>query len=237
MSTVYDDVVKFAKQIKTEKSEGKKWIYVKNGKANLITYLPSSYYQKTNILIVDDPIKYLKAINKREPTQQELDQFTFVGEIIPLIETNIEQEEVYLPNELWEITIMNKPIKEILEMRTLSKEWRDRIDSIWCRLIERDFNTKEYNKNDCYNEYKFMYKFKGMPSMSTNEIQNIITDLELKDIKVNDIVKLFEMKGFKLIGNKLYFDPQIVFNTSRYLDYLEANVGYYSNRGPLFVSR
>ena len=230
--SVYNQVVKFAQQIKNDNIKNK-IIYVKDKNVYLINKneLPSQYYQKTNILIVDDPERYLREINK-EPTQQELNQFKFVGEIIPLI----EQEEVYMPNELWEITIMNKPIKEILELRTLSKEWRDRIDSLWCKLIERDFKTKDYNKNDCYNEYKFMYGYKNMPSISINEIRDKITTLKLKNVTINDIILYFEEVGFKRIGNILYFDPNIVFTDSQFLNWLEgAQTSFSVQTGPWFT--
>ena len=209
MSTIYDDVVRYAKQIKTEKSEGKKWIYFKNNKVYLIDKLPNSYYQKTVILIVDDPVTYLKEINKREPTKNELDQFKFIGEIIPLID---EKEEVYLPNELWEITIMNKPIKEILEMRSLSKEWKDRIDSLWCKLIERDYGVKQ--TDNCYEQYKLLY---NMPKIYIKDIEKSIkkfmTDKLLKHMDkdfdlLSYFIKELQDHSFKQVGNILYFDPK-----------------------------
>ena len=145
---MFADVVKFARQIKDEKLD--KVIYIKNNKTSLINknQLPQTYYQKSNILFVDDPTAYLKEANNKNPTQQELSQFKLIGE-------DINNEEVYLPEELWEIIIMKKPINEIVKMRSLSKEWKRRIDKLWCKLLKRDFDMDK-DKN-CKKVYEKTY--------------------------------------------------------------------------------
>ena len=77
--SVYGQVIEFAKQIQKDKLD--KIIYVKDSNVYLIdkNELPNQYYQKTSILIVDDPVKYLKELNKREPTEQELKQFELIS--------------------------------------------------------------------------------------------------------------------------------------------------------------
>ena len=67
-------------------------------------------------------------------------------------------DELYLPEELWQEIIMNMSLKELLEKRELSSEWKDRIDSLWCRLIERDFPNIEYDKCNCEKQYRILYK-------------------------------------------------------------------------------
>jgi hypothetical protein len=52
--------------------------------------------------------------------------------------------------------MMNMTIREILERRLVSKEWRDIIDedSFWCRLIKRDYN--EDKSDNCKMQYREM---------------------------------------------------------------------------------
>ena len=94
MSIVYDQVVHFAKQIQKGLN---KVIYVKDG-VYLIdkSDLPNKYYQKTAILFVDNPKQYLKEINNKEPTQQEINQFKFIS--IPKINETIYAD--IMPPEL-----------------------------------------------------------------------------------------------------------------------------------------
>lgn len=211
MSILYKEVVKLAQLIQKENAKGKKWIYFHDNTVDLIDILPNTYYQKTDILIVDDPTNYLIAINNRKPTQNELDQFTLINNISIIEE--VEQEELYLPEELWEITIMNKPIKEILEMRTLSKEWKDRIDSLWCKLFERDYPNQIYNKKDCYNEYKKKYEESKILHISKNEIRNIIKNIVSNNVDINlDKVLHVLSRSFVDKNNILYFDPKNFFD-------------------------
>ena len=144
MSTIYDQVKKFAEQIQ----EGlDKVIYVKD-KVYLIDKekLPNKYYQKNNILFVDDRVKYLREINNREPNEEELDQFELIerkyGEIIP--------------PELIREHLLSLSIEDIVKLRRTSKEWKKVIDNLWCDLIKRDYPGEKYNE-DCYNKYKKLY--------------------------------------------------------------------------------
>ena len=77
MSRTFGQVSIYARRIK-DKNIKDKIIYV-DDKLNVYLIdrddLPNKYYKKTDILFVSDPYLYLKEINKREPTQQDLDLF------------------------------------------------------------------------------------------------------------------------------------------------------------------
>ena len=216
--SVYNQVVDYAKQIKQGLN---KIIYVDSKlKVHLINKneLPDEFYQKTAIVFVNNPKQYLREINKKEPTTQELSQFKLISNIYK--EEPITQDEVYLPNELWEITLMNKPIEEIVKMRTLSKEWKNRIDSLWCKLIERDFKTKNYDKNDCMKGYILYKNFVTIP------IKEIID--KAKEISLDEKLALSIIKdlGFLEYDGILYFEPKSFFNKDFYRNLSSRIISY-----------
>ena len=160
MSTVYDQVKKFAQQIKTEKLKDTV-IYVDNQLVVQlidINELPDKYFKKTDILYVSNPYLYLKGINKRDPTKTELDQFKLI-EILPTILPTIKESRYgeLIPPELMREHLLSLPLKDILKMKTVSKEYKNIIDNLWCDLIKRDYPKVKYDKNNCYNEYRKIY--------------------------------------------------------------------------------
>ena len=79
MSKVFQQVVTYATQIRKEKLENKKWIYVdKDLNVHLLNKLPDEYWEKGDILTVYDPKQYLREINKREPNSLDLKVFIHV---------------------------------------------------------------------------------------------------------------------------------------------------------------
>ena len=225
--SIYDQVVNFAKEIKQKKLENKNWIYFKNNKVYLVNKLPNEYYQKTNILIVDDPVKYLREINKKEPSELELKQFTFVGEIIPLIEEPIKKEYIYgeiIPPELMREHLLSLPIKDILTMRSTSKEYINIIDKLWCDLIKRDYKNVKYDKNKCEEEYKEIYNIKKGLKISSQTVKKIIKkyDSKLKDEGINKkafssnideiLNKFFEKKEDYIFSPMFTSNLRTVFN-------------------------
>ena len=123
-------------------------------------------------------------------------------------------EEVYLPEELWEITIMNTPLKELLKLRQTSKEWRDRIDSLWCKLLERDYPGREYDKSKCKEQYEYMHRFLVITNDQLKIIYDKIKDLKgyTENAKKSVIGKRLTRNGFIKKDGFWYFDPKKIFN-------------------------
>ena len=116
-------------------------------------------------------------------------------------------EELYLPEELWQEIIMKKSINEILEMRKLSKEWRDRIDSLWCRLLNRDFKINK--KDNCYNEYKRNYTLKTHLTIEDDEIRKRFKKFREMNEKIfYDVIKDV---GFEYYEGFWYWNPKTQF--------------------------
>ena len=107
-----------------------------------------------------------------------------------------------LPTELMEEIIMNMPLKEVLERRELSKEWRDVIDNLWCRLLKRDYNIKQ--KDDCKNKYVLLNDI-SIPKKKINSV--------LKKVIINNIDSIVDLilvnSGFKEEKDKWIFKPNI----------------------------
>ena len=103
-----------------------------------------------------------------------------------------------LPEELLQEIVMNMPLKDVLKQRDVSKEWRNRIDSLWCRLLDRDFNINK--KDNCYKEYKRNFILKTYLTFEDNKVKGKNKEL------FYDIVKDI---GFKNYDGLWYFVPKI----------------------------
>ena len=208
MSKVLEKVIKYAQQIKDKKSN--KVIYVdKFLNVHLIDELPEGYYRKTDILIVDDPIKYMKEITKREPTANELKQFTLVGSII-----DVEPVEEFkeLPIDVMKEQLLRLPIGDIVKNRRISKEYKGIIDenNFWCDLIRRDYPNIKFNKDACENDYKEAYKLIRTLTVTNEKIESVIKKykLDMKKLKKyidDDLINI----GFKREGDKYVYKLDI----------------------------
>ena len=208
MSKVLEKVIKYAQQIKDKKSN--KVIYVdKFLNVHLIDELPQGYYRKTDILIVDDPIKYMKEITRREPTANELKQFTLVGNII-----DVEPVEEFkeLPIDVMKEQLLRLPIGDIVKNRRISKEYKGIIDenNFWCDLIRRDYPNIKFNKDACENDYKEAYKLVRSLTVTNEKIESVIKKykLDMKKLKKyidDDLINI----GFKREGDKYVYKLDI----------------------------
>ena len=204
MTTFYKQIISYAQDIRKGLN---KVIYVdKDLKIYLINRneLPQQYYIKGDILFVHDPKQYLRALNNKDPTKYELDQFKLpTVTILPTIEDYIHKD---LPEDTIREYLLKLPVKDIVKSRRTSKEFKGIIDKneFWCNLIERDYKGKNYDKTKCNEEYKELYKYEKMLFIRVEDF-NIIKDLseryQLKEY-ILDIIKsiTIERKG------KLYFD-------------------------------
>jgi hypothetical protein len=75
--------------------------------------------------------------------------------------------------------LMDMTIKEILNKRLVSREWKEIIDSdsFWCRLLDRDYNDFDHKHEKCQESYKYIYNPKFIYGMSKN---HNISDAVLK---------------------------------------------------------
>ena len=213
--SVYDQVIKFTKQIKNEKLN--KVIYFDNGNVYLIHKkdLPKKYYQKTDILFVNSPYLYLEMINKRESTQQEINQFRLVDI------NSIEDQTIYgevIPRELMREHLLSLPIKDILKMRTVSKEFKDIIDNMWGDLIKRDYPMQIYDKTKCNEEYIDMYRRKNMLSVTLEILKEVSTEQNI-DIKL--LISFLEYNYFIRKGDTWYFYPRDILKSNIFFDNIE----------------
>lgn len=203
MSKVFNEVIDRAKFIREERLEGKNWIYVdKNLRVYLIEELPEEYWIKGDILIVDNPEQYLYEINKRKASDKELKDFLWISYDQPKIDETIYGDVI--PSELIREQLLKLPVGDILKNRRTSKEFKDVIDKneFWCNVFERDYPDVEYDKNDCLNEYKNIYKY---AKISLEQIQDAAEKYGVAD---QDIIKYIEMfNAFKRKGNIWYYDP------------------------------
>ena len=196
--SVFDQVKRYAKQVKKFEN----WIYVNRDlNVYLIDKLPEKYYKKTDILIVDDPYKYLLEINKRKPTQKELDQFELVTRTEEVIYADI------VPPELIREKLLKLPIQDIVKNRRISKEYKGIIDDnkFWCELYERDYPKEKYDKTKCNEEYKRKFL---LPKITLNQIKDVSKKYNVDEI---DIIDLLERIHFRREANTWYFDPKSLF--------------------------
>ena len=205
MTTFYKQIISYAQDIRNGLN---KVIYVdKDLKIYLINRneLPQQYYIKSDILFVHDPKQYLRALNNKDPTKYELDQFKLpTVTILPTI------EEKYIHKDLPEDTIreylLKLPVKDIVRSRRTSREFKDIIDdnSFWCNLIERDYKGKNYDKTKCNEEYKELYLYEKIPFITVEDF-NVVKNLsERYQLQVN-IIDFIEGLTIEKKG-KLYFD-------------------------------
>ena len=211
---MFSQVKKYAQQIKGGVN---KVIYVKDNNVYLIDKkdLPKSYYQKTDILFVDNPEQYLLEINKRKPTPQELKQFILID--LPIDETIYGE---IIPPELIREQLLKLPIQDIIRNRRTSKEFKNVIDKneFWCNLIERDYKGEEYDKTKCHEEYIDMYRRKNMLFVTLEKLKEIS---EKYNLNINIFVLLLENHYFKRKRNVWYFYPKDILKSDIFFDNIE----------------
>ena len=66
-------------------------------------------------------------------------------------------EEIYLPNDIIDEMLMKMTINEILKKSTISKQWKERVNTLWCRLLDRDYKIK--TTTECKKKYREEYSF------------------------------------------------------------------------------
>jgi hypothetical protein len=72
-------------------------------------------------------------------------------------------------NDVTREEFMNMTVQEILQLRTVSKKWRNIIDedSFWCRLIKRDYGVTQ--TDGCFDSYKVLELKKNAPRFYANK--------------------------------------------------------------------
>ena len=101
-------------------------------------------------------------------------------------------EENYLPIEIKQEILMGMTLEEILDRRKLSKEWKEAVDNLWCRLLKRDYDIKTNEK--CYNKYKRKYDAIRKLSIPFKKIEDVA---KIYGIPFDYLCSLLELLGFK----------------------------------------
>ena len=128
----------------------------------------------------------------------------------------------YLPEELLQEIVMKMPLKDVLEKRKLSKEWRDAIDKLWCRLLDRDFKIK--TKDNCYNNYKKNFILSRYLTIDDTKIQERLN--RFKKLNKELFYRVIKEIGFEYHDGLWYWIPtykkQIKIRSKSYLVLFEV---------------
>ena len=201
--SISKQIAKLTKYIKDNE-----YVYVSDKlTVHLMKYLPSKYYIK-DILIVEDPKQYLTYIHKREPTNIELSQFILVKQKIRKMGDIVYDDIV--PPEVTKISLIYLPMNQILKMRTLSKTYKNIIDTMWYDLMKRDYPNEIFDKTIPFITYKFLFCIKKMPSITLDYIIQKTTWTNLWEPE--QLIPIIEAIGFTRHHNVWYFDPRRVFS-------------------------
>ena len=206
---MFNQVKKYAQQIRNDKLEGKYWIYVKNGNVSLIDRLPKEYHIKGDILVVDNPEQYLFEVNKRKATDKELKEFIWIGELN--LDVNVDEDEtIYgevIPPELIRSHLLTLPVEDIVRSRRTSKEFKNVIDDnkFWCEVYERDYPNIKYDKNKCLKEYQEKYKWTKYLTITEEQLQECANKT---NTNINDAIHLIHTMKFEKHESIFYFDPK-----------------------------
>ena len=165
MSTTFDQVVNFAREIRKGKLEGKYWIYVdKKFVVHMVNKLPNQYWIKGDILVVDDVNTYLKEVNKRDPTKTELASFVF-----------IHDKPVEISKEL-------QPQKEELPKITL-----EQMNDKERNYIIKYFEMSGFEKNGDVWYFNPKFVFKKIERIKSKDFLDIVQNKKIpKEILIND---------------------------------------------------
>ena len=109
-------------------------------------------------------------------------------------------EENYLPIEIKQEILMGMTIEEILDRRKLSKEWKEAVDNLWCRLLKRDYNIK--TNEDCYDKYKRKYDTIKTLSVPFKKIEDVTASYKIPS---EDFYILLEFLGFRRMEPGSFF--------------------------------
>ena len=97
-----------------------------------------------------------------------------------------------IPNELIKEHLLSLPIKDIMNCRLVSKEFKSVIDNLWYDLIKRDFHV--YIKNNCEKEYRERYSKRNDLYITKQEIIDIANEVynKVKYFSIDDIISDIE---------------------------------------------
>ena len=206
---MFSQVVKYAKEIRDNKLENKKWIYVDDKlKVHLIKNLPEEYWIKGDILTVYDPEMYLFEINKRKPTDKELGDFLWISDLYDKI-VGVEYGEI-VPKELIRNHLLTLPVEDIVRNRRTSKEFKDIIDDnyFWCEIYERDYPNKTYDKSKCLEEYQNKYKWKRSLYITQEQLRECANKVNHNISSIESVIKDIGLKK-DVANNFWYLDPKM----------------------------
>ena len=80
--------------------------------------------------------------------------------------------EIWLPDDIIDEVLMKMTIKEILEKARTSKRWEERMNTLWCRLLDRDYKIKK--DKGCKEIYKNYYKIERDIVIHDEDIEKAI---------------------------------------------------------------
>ena len=206
---MFSQVVKYAKEIRDNKLENKKWIYVDDKlKVHLVSKLPEEYWIKGDILTVYDPETYLYEINKREPTDKELGDFLWISDLYGK-RVGVEYGEI-VPKELIRTHLLTLPVEDIIRSRRTSKEFKDVIDDnyFWCEMMERDYKGQVYDKSKCLEEYQNKYKWKRSLYITQEQLRECANKVNHNISSIESVIKDIGLKK-DVANNFWYLDPKM----------------------------
>ena len=100
-------------------------------------------------------------------------------------------DEIWLPNDIIDELLMNMKIEEILERSRISKRWKERVNTLWYRLLERDFDVKGIldvkSIDDNKEIYKNNYLIVNSIIIKENDIHKVV--YETKKIRDRELYK------------------------------------------------